>query len=92
MLLLQLLVLVLPDATTVTFPNFVATDRVTADSATSITLKSIAATNILAEDATSLSVTSQDVVFTLTDATRVANLGSLNLYLLLVLVLRNVAL
>ena len=69
--------LVLPDATTVTFPNFVATDRVTADSATSITLKSIAATNILAEDATSLSVTSQDVVFTLTDATRVANLGSL---------------
>ena len=67
----------LPDATTVTFPNFVATNRVTADSANSITLKSIAATNIQAEDATSLSVTSQDTGFLLTDATRVANLGSL---------------
>ena len=69
--------LTLPDATSVTFPEFNADNSVVANSATALTLKSIAATNLAADAATSLTLSDQDETFTLTDARRVSDLGAL---------------
>ena len=69
--------LTLPNATSVTFPDFNADNSVVANSATSLTLKSIAATNLAADAAATLTLTDQDESFTLTDARRVSDLGAL---------------
>ena len=67
----------LPDATSVTFPDFVATGAVTANEVTSgLTLKSISPTNLSAVKASSLSLTSLDVDFDLPNTTRASNLTS----------------